>query len=170
MGKPDIKVIPKYIEKSIVDTFQIQLKSQAKVVSLTMDPGLVSTKRKAYDCLSTLTMHSTSLIGQLSIALPKPTFINILERMIGERVEEVTSENSDACGEILNIVFSSSRRNINETGFDFHLAIPSTIIGQNLTLAKANLSGYALFFECQSDLGDFLVMLSLRQAPVASAA
>ncbi len=170
MSKSDVKVIPKFIEKSIVDTFQIQLKSQAKVASLTMDPTLVSKNRKSYDCLSTLTMHSTSLVGQLSIALPKTTFINILERMIGERVDEITSENSDACGEILNIVFSSSRRNINESGFDFHLAIPSTIIGQNLTLSKANLSGYALFFECQSDLGDFLVMLSLRQAPVASAA
>ena len=165
----DINKIPKHIEKAIVDTFRIQLSSQARVVSLTMDPNLISSRRKSFDCLSTVGLQSTALVGQLSIALPRVTCLKILERLLGEKSDELTVENSDAVGEILNIVFSSSRRPINESGFDFQLAIPSTVIGRDISVTRTGLSGYSLFFECQSDLGEFLVMLALRPAPSVKA-
>lgn len=162
---PDINKIPKHIEKAIVDTFRIQLKSPARVVSLTMDPNLISSKRKSFDCLSTVGLQSSTLVGQLGLALPRATCLNILERLLGEKSDDLTIENSDGVGEILNIVFSSSRRPINECGFDFKLAIPSTVIGRDIAVTRSGLTGYSLFFECQSDLGDFLVLLALK--PIA---
>jgi chemotaxis protein CheX len=166
---PDIDKIPKHIENAIVDTFRIQLKSSARVVSLTMDPELISSKRKSIDCLSTVGLQSSTLVGQLGIALPKATCLNILERLLGEKPADLTLDNSDAVSEILNIVFSSSRRPINECGFDFKLAIPATVIGCDFAVTRSGLNGYSLFFECHSDLGDFLVLLALKPIAIETA-
>ncbi len=123
---------------------------------------LEDVKLTSVDCLSTIILQSSNLTGSISIAFPKNTFLKTIEKMIGEPVGEITSENCDASSEMLNIIYGQARREINELNFDFSLAIPSTVIGNNLSIAKSNLLGHILFFNCTSELGEFVVLLSLK--------
>lgn len=107
-------------------------------------------------------LQSKNLEGNLSLAFPKETFFALLKRMLDETTDEITAENSDASGEMLNIIYSTGRKEINEAGFDFTPAIPSTVFGKYLALSKSNISGIALYSDCVCDLGRFAVMLSLR--------
>lgn len=156
----DIKVVPVCFEKSVIKAFEVQLQSKVTVKTVSMKPD--ATSDMSIGCMSTVMMQSKNLAGGLSIAFPVPTFLALLKRMLDEVATEVTAENSDASGEMLNIIYSTGRKEINEKGFDFTPAIPSTVFGQALALSKSNMSGTALYLDCECDLGRFAVMLSLR--------
>ncbi|MFN7727770.1 MAG: chemotaxis protein CheX [Bdellovibrio sp.] len=155
-----IKAIPAHIDKSIVNAFHVQLSTKAQVRNLSMKPE--TAELYSIDCLSTLPMKSSGYAGSLSIGFPEKTYFKLIEQMLGEKIDKITVENADAASEILNIVYASARKDINEDGFDFEPSFPTAIIGQNLAMSKSALSGHGLFFQCSSDLGDFLVLLALR--------
>ena len=156
----DIQKMPACIDRAIKNAFKVQLSSNCSVAQLTMkaDPQKIG----PIDCLSTIMLQSTKLAGSLSIGFSKLTFLAVLAKMIGESMPEITSENCDASSELLNIIYGQARKEINELGFDFQLAIPSTVIGTTLAIAKNNLSGQVLYFNCKSELGEFVVVLSLK--------
>lgn len=156
----DIKIVPVCFEKSVIKAFEIQLSSKVTVKSISMKSE--ATADMSIGCMSTVTIQSSSLTGALAIAFPVPTFLALLERMLDEKADAVTAENADAAGEMLNIIYATGRKDINESGFNFATAIPSTVFGQTLALSKSNLAGTALYFDCDCDLGRFVVMLSLR--------
>lgn len=160
MSDFSIKNIPPCIETAVSEAFRVQLAMTASLKKMSMESGYQG--GRPIDCLSSLVLNSSTLIGSLAIGFPKETYLAILGRMIGEEVTELTADNSDAAGEMLNIIFGSGRKMINEGGFDFDPAIPTTVTGTGLALAKSNLAGTALFFDYESDAGSFLLMLSLK--------
>lgn len=160
LTQSDIKNIPLCFERSMIRAFEIQLQSKVTVKNVSMKSD--ATSNMSIGCMSTVMLQSKNLNGQLSIAFPSETFFNLFERMLGEKINEISAENSDASGEILNIIYSTGRKEVNEAGFDFTPAIPSTVFGQDLALSKSNMSGIALYSDCVCDLGRFAVMLSLR--------
>lgn len=160
-----IKNIPSCVETAVSDAFRVQLSMQASLKKMSMDATYGG--GRSIDCLSSLALNSSSLTGSLAIGFSRETYLAILGRMIGEEVLELTPENSDAAGEMLNIIFGSARKAINEGGFDFDPALPTTVTGSGLALAKSNLAGTALFFDFDSDAGSFLLMLSLKSKTAA---
>lgn len=156
----NITIIPPLLEKSLKNAFKVMMNADVKIARMGMDAS-VATKFRI-DCLSTLTLHSSTLIGTLSIGFGSPAFLGILSAMLGEPYTEITPDNSDASSELLNIVYANSRKEMNEAGFDFEPSIPTTVVGSSLQLAKSNLAGQALIFECESDFGAFLMTLSLK--------
>lgn len=163
MSRPSITLIPPLIEKSLKNAFKVQVNTTASVARMSMDA--TSVDKFNIDCLSTLMLKSSTLVGTLSIGFGTPEFLGMLSSMLGEPYAEITAENSDAAGEMLNIIYANARKEINEAGFDFEPSIPTTVIGKSMHLAKSNLAGQALFFECTSDFGPFLMTLSLRAKP-----
>lgn len=161
MAEPQIKNIPPCIQNAIIDTFKIQLSSTASVKSIQMNKADISAH--SIDVMSVLGLKSPEFIGTIALGFPKATFLVVLERMLGEKYETITPEIADACSELLNIIFSSARKNINESGFHFEPSIPSTVSGQGLSLAQSNLVGNSLFFDCVSDAGSFISILSLKK-------
>lgn len=160
MSAPSIKSIPPCVDRAIASAFKIQLSTEAKVTSLSMDQSILS--KFDLDCMSSVSMRSSTLLGLLSIGFPEKTFFGMIEKMLGEKIDKITAENSDAASEILNIIFASARKEINESGFDFQPAIPTTVIGKDLGLSKSNMADQGLFFQCSSEIGEFLVLLALR--------
>lgn len=159
MSEPSIKHIPSCLQKAIVSTFEVQLGMKVKVdLSLTVQ----NLKTNATDCMSNIALKSSGLVGSLSLGFPTKTFLQLVEKMLGETYSEITPENSDASGELLNIIYASARKNINEGGFDFEPALPTTVIGKELLLSRSNLTGKVLYFDCVSEVGPFGVTLSLK--------
>jgi CheY-specific phosphatase CheX len=157
---PDVRKIPQTLEQAVVKTFEVQLKAGLKTTA--MAASVETLRSQKIDCLTTMSLESSKYVGSLVLAFSKETLLKIIERMLGETYPELTPENSDAAGELLNIIYSSARKGINEAGFDFGMALPATVIGGNLSLTKSHFVGTALLFECVSDLGPFLLGLSLR--------
>lgn len=161
MAEAQIKNIPPCIQTAIIDTFKIQLSTAATVKSIQMNKSDITAH--SIEVMSVLGLKSPDFVGTIALGFPKETFLNVLERMLGEKHSEISPEIADACSEILNIVFSSARKNINESGFNFEPSIPSTISGQSLKLAQSSLVGNSLFFDCTSDAGSFIAILSLKK-------
>jgi chemotaxis protein CheX len=156
----NLRIIPQLIEVAVHNAFKVQLATAVSSISKTMDPKIFD--KYSVACMSTLMMTSNDVTGSLSIGFPKDTFLKLVERMLGEVSDTINPETADAGSEVLNIIYSSSRKEINEHGFQFNMSIPSTVTGSNLSLSKSNLAGTVLFNEFTSDLGNFLVILSLE--------
>ena len=163
MAAQNESLIPAAIQQSILDTFKVQSGSEAKVVSVTSEsaenPNPAS---DSIDCMSVLGLKGNGYQGSLALGFPKPTFLRLVEKLIGEVITEIDNQNADACSELLNIIYASSRVKINQGGFEFQPAIPTTICGKDLNLALGPTSKI-LKFRCESDLGPFLVALSLKK-------
>lgn len=156
----NITVIPPHFEKSLQNAFKVMLKSDVRLTQLGTDASVASNYR--FDCLSTLTLNSSGLIGTLAMGFRSPVFLKLITTLLAETFTEITPENSDAASELLNIVYANARKGVNEAGFDFEPSIPTTVIGSSMHLAKSNLAGQVFVFECESDFGPFLMTLSLK--------
>lgn len=153
--------IPGFIRQAILDTFQVQVNMKVDIDSVAVvqngETGVPA------DCLSVLGIKSSLHTGSLAIWFPKETYLTVLEKMIGEKHTEITQDNADACSEFLNIIYASARTNINQSGFDFQPAIPTTVRGNNLAVATGA-NAQVLRFTCKSEAGSFGVGFSLKKA------
>lgn len=159
----NISVIPLEITKSIIDTFRVQLsvKAEVKVETKAASDALVSGPINL-DIVSLMGIKSSRFVGSLALGFPLATFLAVLEKMLGERFDAITTENADACSELLNIVYASARMKINEAGFDFQPAIPSTVSGKEVSLPLGQFSSY-MHFDGQSEIGPFVMAFSLKR-------
>jgi CheY-specific phosphatase CheX len=153
--------IPSFIHQAILDTFQVQVGSPVTVASAAIVKAGDTTF--PVDCISVLGLNSTGYKGSLAIRFPKETFLATLEKMIGEKCADITPENADACSELLNIIYAAARLNINQQGFDFQPAIPTTVVGKELAMPGATHNAQVLRLACSSELGPFAVDLSMKK-------
>jgi chemotaxis protein CheX len=151
--------VPAFLTKSISDIFSIQLSLPVELTltELTSDGGV---KDFGVDCMSVLGLKSTQLQGTIAIGFPKQTFLGILKTMLGEDHTDIDATNSDASGEILNIIYGDLRKKINSLGYDFQPAIPSTVLGSGISLFHTN-AQLILSVKGSSSAGAFLVILTL---------
>lgn len=158
-----VAAIPVCLQKAIVDAFKVQLGEDLAVTATTMSANEAIKAAAALDIVSVMGIQCTGFVGSLSLAFPRETFLNVLEKMLGERYTEVNAENADACSELLNIIYASARKNINAEGFDFQPAIPSTISGRDLSLPLGQFTSF-MRFSCMSKPGPFLMAFSLKRS------
>lgn len=156
-------VIPVCFQRAVIDAFRIQLAEDITVEVTTMSASEAVDAAAALDIVSVMGIQCSGYAGSLSLAFPKGTFLAVLEKMLGEKFTEVNSENADACSELLNIIYASARKSINQEGFDFQPAIPSTISGRDLSLPLGHYSSF-MRFACVSRAGPFLMAFSLKRA------
>ncbi|MGZ3736517.1 MAG: chemotaxis protein CheX [Bdellovibrionota bacterium] len=155
------KLIPLALLEAVLETFRTQAQTTAKLA------GPLDADAPRASCLSVISLNGPSHSGTLLVAFPAQTFLGLLNRMTGEIHAEVTPENSDASGEFLNIIYASARTRINQAGFKFAPAIPTTIFGGDIALSRW-LSDHAVRWNFQTDCGPFLMALSLKKIPLVA--
>lgn len=149
------------LQQAVVDTLKTQLSCNATVSAAIVQGPTARQADSAFEIISVMGIKSSRHIGSLAIAFPKETFLGILESMLGEKHTEISDKNSDASSEILNIIYASARAKINEGGFDFQPAIPSTICGSNIWLPAGQFNEFVRF-DCSSDRGNFLLAFAVK--------
>lgn len=163
MGSASESAIPTFFQNSVVETFSVQVQLPVTLASSNAE-GPDAPKADIHcDCMSVLGLKCDQFTGSLAIGFPAKTFLAILERMIGEKHAAISPQNVDACSELLNIIYASARVKINEAGFRFEPAIPTTITGKDLALALSSLSK-TLKLTYESECGPFILALSLKRA------
>lgn len=155
-------IIPSSIKKSIIDSFQVQASIKVDVADVVTEDN-TSILNRAIECMSMLGIKDPQYTGTIALSFPKSTFLGVVEKMLGEKHESINAEIADACSELLNIIYSSARVNINASGFNFQPAIPSTVFGKALDMALGS-NTKVMNFACKCDYGIFWVTLSLKKS------
>jgi len=153
-------VIPVHIRQAIIDAFKVQMSTEISV-AVSTEKGPVPAADLSV--LSIMGVKSSNFIGSMALGFPKSTFLKVLETMIGEKHAEISAENADACSELLNIIYASARVKINEAGFDFNPAIPSTICGKEVSMPLGQFNSF-MNFSCQAPQGKFFLAFSLKRS------
>jgi|GEM_PF-5555699 len=162
MSEKNEAAIPNFLRQAITDAFQVQLNIETTVTVNTTSAQETGQAVSLLDVVSLMGVKATGFQGSLALGFPKATFLNVLESMLGEKHAEISDQNADACSELLNIIYASARVKINEAGFDFQPAIPSTICGKEISLPLGQFNSY-MRFHCETKQGSFLLAFSLKR-------
>ncbi|RZQ54597.1 chemotaxis protein CheX [Pseudoalteromonas phenolica] len=73
--------------------------------------------------------------GSFSITFDEKLALTIMERMLGERPDDINEEVTDLVGEITNMVTGGAKNLLGEKGYDFEMATPVVVSGPGHTIA-----------------------------------
>jgi chemotaxis protein CheX len=79
-------------------------------------------------------MVSEQTSGSLSITYEASLALATMKSMVGEAPDEVNEEITDLVGEITNMVTGGAKRLLSEKGFEFNMATPVVVSGENHTI------------------------------------
>ncbi len=151
-------IIPKSLTDAVKDTFSIQAGTPVEIVKVYMaEPQSL----KDISIISAIGLKSSKYSGILALCFPSKPFLGILSKMLGESYSEITTENSDAAGEWMNIVYASARVKINQAGNDFSPALPTVTRGSNVQISHGS-TVKIIRVDCQCEFGIFHMELSLK--------
>ncbi|NQZ23370.1 MAG: chemotaxis protein CheX [Colwellia sp.] len=99
-----------------------------------MKPSLKKSNMASGDVSGLIGMVSEQAKGSLSITFEASLAIATMKGMVGEAPDEVNSEITDLVGEITNMVTGGAKRLLSEKGFEFDMATPMVVSGENHTI------------------------------------
>lgn len=145
--------------EAIKKAFSVQASTNIKILSF---KPIHMVEPMNLEIASMMGLLSKKVNGTLAVLFPGPTFLGLINKMLGESYTEINDENADAAGEFLNIIYGIARPIINDAGHDFAPAIPSVVRGKTIQISHA--AGYLVgAITCQSEFGDFRLELSLKK-------
>lgn len=99
---------------------------------------------------------------EVVLSFPQATFLQLVERTLGEKISEITDANSDSATELLNIIFGQAKRTLNEEGARIVPQFPKLHLGRKLpgSEAKASSKKIIVVIPFNSDLGEFFVQIA----------
>ena len=82
-----------------------------------------------------------------------------MERMLGERPDDINEEVTDMVGEITNMVTGGAKNLLGEKGYDFAMATPIVVSGKNHTITHKS-DGKKILMPFTSDAGNANIEVS----------
>ena len=112
------------------------LETQAQ---LPLNPGKAylrkATERIPMEIAGVIGIQCADFVGTISICFRAEVFLNIYEKMVGEKHEQISSEIEDAAGELLNIIYGQAKTVLNDRkGFNLEKSLPTILVGEKLKL------------------------------------
>ena len=127
-----------------------------------LKPGKPALKKEQVskgDVSGIIGMAGPQTKGSLSVTFDKDLALTIMERMLGERPDEVNEEVTDMVGEITNMVTGGAKVTLGEKGYDFDMATPIIVSGTNHTI-NHKCEGTTLIIPFTSDSGKAYIEVS----------
>jgi CheY-specific phosphatase CheX len=162
----EIGVVPKRsISTDFIDSF---LQSTIKVLKIQADidvshGGFEVTKTQdngICDISGVIGIICNNFNGSVIISFPEKTFLNVLSKMLGDEIVELSSENMDGAAELANMIFGQAKLTLNEKGFGLKMALPSVILGKPDSFLSLH-SGTAILIPFYSNEGHFYMRIGL---------
>lgn len=153
-------LVPKTLITSLKEAFSIQASTPIEIIGA---KAVTPSRLPGIDIASVMGIRSTKLEGSLALCFPVVTFLGIVNHMLGEKYTEVTPENADAAGELLNILYAQARVKLNEAGYDFTPALPTVVRGEQIEVSHGAL-GMIVRIECKCQFGSLYLEVGLRKA------
>jgi CheY-specific phosphatase CheX len=106
--------------------------------------------------------------GALIVSFPLHTIFAILGKMYKKEFTGIDKSVRAGVGELTNIIYGVMKTNLNKNGFEFRMALPNVIIGDQQHTAAANNQGATLVLPFQTEAGSFTVLLTLYPDQLAN--
>ncbi len=98
--------------------------------------------------------------GAIMISFPKETIFKIIGKIYKKEFVELDKSIKSGVGEITNIIFGVIKKNLNENGFQFNMAIPNVVVGPQHQVSTMTV-GKSLIVPFELDVGTFIVTLTV---------
>jgi chemotaxis protein CheX len=147
MPQIDASFFKPFVEGTL-KTFKVQCKTDASHES----PFFKGTKPEpTFAIAGVIDIASVTFTGRISLCLPEPVFLGMMERMLEEPFPEITPELQDGVAELLNMIFGQAKVTLNEQGHTIQKAIPKVVTGDELNGNGAKV----IVLPFKTDLGVF---------------
>jgi chemotaxis protein CheX len=103
--------------------------------------------------------------GTLMVSFPKQTIFSMLKTIYGREFEDIDKSVTAGVGELTNIVFGIFKKNLNESGFNFQMCIPSVIVGAQHSVDVV-MPNKTLVVPFDTDAGSFTVTVTVYSQPL----
>jgi chemotaxis protein CheX len=151
----DEKFLAPFIAGTI-KTFKVQC-------TIDLTPGKPSPKAASPAMEASITgviaINCSAFNGNVAIIFPEQTFLNVYEKMIGEKHTQISEEIRDGAGELINIIYGQVKSDMNAAGFNLQKAIPTVTHGKGIQITHGKAQAMTVPFT--SEQGNFVLEISL---------
>lgn len=139
MGAEKLHTINPLLDKSFVAAFvDGVIKTHSIMANTELTTGKPSIEKQYQpkgEIAGLIGMVAGDMKGTMSISYTKEAIFTILENMLGSTYTEINRDVTDAVGEMTNQIYGLAKTTLNQTGYQFQMAIPSVIHG-TFTVSK----------------------------------
>ncbi len=114
-----------------ISSFINVLRTMAEIEMLPQKPQIKGTATARGDISSLIDLIDDKAKGSFSITFDESLAFDIMDRMLGERPDELNDDVSDMVGEITNMVTGGAKRQLSEEGLNFKMASPVVVMGKD---------------------------------------
>jgi len=129
------------------------------MASMTPEPGQLSLKQGS-QALGVVTgiidFKGSQAHVSTAISFSKPVVLEITERMLRTRPDDVNDIVEDLVGEISNMMAGGAKGKLEQEGYDFDLTLPSVITGENHEV-QHRATGTIILLPFKTEVGEFFV-------------
>jgi len=107
-------------------------------------------------------MVSATARASLAISFTTPVICDIVKRMLGDEIAEVTDTARDLTGEMTNMVVGGAKNLFVTQGYDFTMSSPNVVSGKDHIIVH-KYPGRTLILPFQTDAGQFFVEICFEE-------
>ncbi len=142
-------------------TETISLMTGLKVVA--KKPYIKKQNETSGDISGVVGVVGSGFKGTISLSFAESSFLVIVSKMLNEECKAIDDENKDAVAELLNIIFGTAKRILNEEGLNIQSAIPTIIRGKNHSVThRIENKTIVIPFSC-NETEDFRIEISTME-------
>lgn len=99
--------------------------------------------------------------GSMAISFPKEVALDLVAKILGDKISEVDDTAKDLVGELTNMVSGGAKKILSEKGFHFYLSQPVTFDGVNHKILHS-VQGPKIIIPFHIESGHFVVEVCFR--------
>lgn len=145
----------KYINPLLESTVTV-LSTMAMIEATPGKPSVKDGSTTLGDVTGLIDLKSEDTHGSLAIGFSKHAILDITARMLGEELDSIDETVIDVAGEITNMITGNAKRLFSESGLEFELTRPSTIVGLEQPL-KHSVKGSTILLPFTCNAGNIYV-------------
>lgn len=138
----------------IVDGLRLTLSQHTKTETKTGKPYLrESAAEEGITIAGVIRLQGQDFSATLLLGFSKKTFLRIYENMFEEAAENISTENQDLAGELLNIAFGVMNPELTKLGYKLKSSFPKVLTGSTLEerLKKVGSGSVVIPFQAKDD-------------------
>ena len=125
-------------------------------------PALKNNQIACGEVSGIMSMVSAKARASLAITFTTPVICDIVKRMLGDEITEITDSARDLTGEMTNMVVGGAKNLFVTQGYDFDMSSPSVVSGKNHVIAH-KFNGRTLILPFQTDAGEFFIEICFEE-------
>ncbi|MDD9180343.1 MULTISPECIES: chemotaxis protein CheX [Aliivibrio] len=153
------------MKTEFINPFLTSLMNVSSTMStIQLTPKKPMLKKEIYakgDISGFIGLTAPNLKGSLSVTFEKNLVLMTMEKMVGEVHQNINADVIDMVGEITSMVAGGAKRLLSEQGFDFDMATPIVVSGENHTIRHQSKDKVVLI-PLNSDYGCVFLEISLE--------